>query len=366
MLAINDQIELIAPPKAINGKGVARIKTVPHAEAAVPVIDLAASVPAVRVAAEPVAALPDRSDAGPVATVAAVAVVIATPGAGRIESSTIESRTVDSSTVEAGAWLLDWSRVWTSAASSMLDATVAISGQLTTQSADRALDMLAAAKPAARAAPAEVSLWSTPPRSARPRSWYRPPTPNLLDPQTWGFPAPFAIYGVPVSAPMFAPTAWGGARAAMANPLLAPFASMMMQAMQTSVANQWAANMTPAAIWGGTGNSFGQGFGRRFNHGFNAPFFGATTFANPFAKAPEHPFSAWFSLTPTPPPTAWEQLNKAVTDAFASNTFASYRSDSGYAVAQIAISDAKLKTTSADDASAALWNLFTWPTTRLQ
>ena len=145
----------------------------------------------------------------------------------------------------AHSWMQDWTQIWTNAATTMLNASAA---------SLEAMGTPAAAAPAPKPA-AEISLWSQPERNSQPRSWYRPPTPNLLDPTAWGFPAPISVYGVPVTPQM----AMG--LSPMSSPLTA-----MMHAMQPSL-----------------------GFG------FGMPFSQPPAYANPFVRQPENPMTAWMS-----------------------------------------------------------------------
>jgi hypothetical protein len=240
---------------------------------------------------------------------------------------------------QAASWLMDWSRAWTAAASSMIDASAASMKTITT----------AASETAARTEPArsEISLWSQPSRTAPPRSWYRPPQANLLDPSTWGFPAPFAVYGVPVTLP----AAMGFNPMQNSLPGWLPMASpmtAMAQAMQPST----------MAGWPGFGSAFGSSFGS----GFGLPFY--QPYANPFARPPENPMTAWMSGFAPQPVNPWTSLSKAMTGALTPVPYSNYRSDSGHAVAQIAKPAAKAS--SAQEAAIAIMNLFAWPSAPTQ
>jgi hypothetical protein len=236
-------------------------------------------------------------------------------GAAGAEPSLELAREPDAAS-SSDSWLQDWTRLWTDAANTMIGASVASLDAVSTMSA-------AAAATAPKPAAPEVSLWSQPASSTRPRSWYRPPTPNLLDPTAWGFPAPLAVYGVPVTPQM----------AMGFNPMQSPMAAMM-QAMQPS----------PMAGW----PSFGTGFGQ------------PSPFANPFARQPENPMAAWMASFAPQPVNPWVSLTKAMTGALSPVPYSSYRSDSGHAVAQIA--EPAAKASSAHEAAIAIMNLFVWPT----
>ena len=245
------------------------------------------------------------------------------------------------------SWLQDWTQCWSSVGASMLDA--ALTASATAMTATHATPNRT--EPAA----SEVSLWAQPPRTVAPRSWYRPPTPNLLDPTTWGFPAPLAIYGVPMTLPSALPGVMGfnSMPSPMLTPMFAPLYSMMAQAM-------W-----PSAMGGWSGNGFGQGmfgaFGQGYGSGMGLPFSQPNIFQNPFVRQPENPITAWMSSFAPQPVNPWAKLNSAMTDAFTPARYSTYRSDSGHAVAQIAIAEAKLVSSSAEEATKAIWNLFAWP-----
>jgi hypothetical protein len=251
--------------------------------------------------------------------VVAVAHVTSAKGANAASVTAAEQ----AAAADTASWVQDWASVWSSMATSMFDASSA---------SISALGTIAAAPAATRpeAAASEVSLWGQPAPAARPRSWYRAPTPNLLDPATWGMPAPFAVYGVPVTPAMmgFGPLPASG----MAN-------------------------------WFGLGSGFGQGgFGSGFGAPFHQPFHQSSPFANPFARPPENPMTAWFSsFAPQPQPVnPWASLNTAMGKALAPS-YATYRSDSGHAVAQITRVETKTGASSVQDAANAFWNLFAWP-----
>jgi hypothetical protein len=212
------------------------------------------------------------------------------------------------------SWLQDWTSAWTAAASSMIDASAA---------SFQAIGTISSATVAKPETKPEVSLWSLPARTERPRSWYRPPQANLLDPTAWGFPAPFAVYGVPVTPQM-----------AMAfNPITSqgwsPFTAMM----------------PPSAMPGW--------------RSFGLPLAQPSPYANPFARTPENPMTAWMSSFAPQPVSPWAGLTKAMTGALAPATYSSYRSDSGHAVAQIA--EPATKSSPAQEAVVAIMNLFAWP-----
>jgi hypothetical protein len=232
-------------------------------------------------------------------------------------------------------WMLDWTRAWTAAVSTMLDASVASLEAIKT-----AAPVLATKSDPAKS---EISLWAQPSRTGQPRSWYRPPQPNLLDPTAWGFPAPFAVYGVPVS-PMaigFNPMQ----PAMMQSPLMPAWSPMtaLMQAMQPT-------------------------FGSTIASGFGLPFAQPTPFANPFVRQAENPLTAWMASFAPQPVNPWASLTQVMTGAMTGAMtatmspvpYSNYRSDSGHAVAQII--EPAAKTSSAQDAVVAFYNLFTWPT----
>jgi hypothetical protein len=207
---------------------------------------------------------------------------------------------VDASTDDA-SWIMDWTRAWTAAAS---------------------------------------TLWTQPPRPVPPRSWYRPPQPNLLDPTAWGFPAPLSVYGVPVS-----PMAMGFnpmQPAMLQSPFMPAWSPLtaMMQAMQPGFGSTTMAS------------------------GFGLPFSQPAQFANPFMRPPEHPLTAWMAGFAPQPVNPWASLTKtmagAMTGAMSPTPYSNYRSDSGHAVAQII--EPAAKPSSVEDAAMAFWNLFTWPT----
>jgi hypothetical protein len=249
------------------------------------------------------------------------------------------------------SWLLDWTRLWAGAAASIFDASASLAGSA----------QGAAVVPTTPVASSELALWSQSSWSSssraqrpapRPKSWYRKPQPNLFDPAAWGFPAPFAVsgsvFGIPVTPQI--PLGYNPMQAwspVMNNPI-----TTMMLAMQPTPAIGsfvgWPS--LGAAPFGGS--NYGSGFGMPFSP------------ANPFARLPENPVTAWFS-TFSQPQTPWDKMANAVTTALTPNPYASYRSDSGYAVAQIA-TPAKTATTTASDATAAFWNMFAWPTTATQ
>lgn len=239
------------------------------------------------------------------------------------------------------SWLQDWAAIWSSVGSSMLDVTLNASVATTVPPA-----------PIAPAAP-EVWLWTQTTRTAPAKSWYRPPTPNLFDPTAWGFPAPFAVYGVPMPLPSMLPGSMGFNPAP--NPLMtqmfAPLYSMMLQAA------------LPSAIGGWSGNAYGQSaFGQGYgSSGFGLPGSQPNIFANPFARQPENPMMTWLSSFAPQPVNPWAKLNSVVTSAFAPAPYSAYRSDSGHAVAQITIAEAKPGSSSAQEAAKAIWNLFAWP-----
>jgi hypothetical protein len=234
------------------------------------------------------------------ATVPALATPVDTASSAEVSADTTNS-----------SWLEEWTQIWTNAATSMLNTSAASLAAMSTPSTQP----LAAPKPAA-----EISLWSQAAQSPRPRSWYRAPTPNLLDPTAWGFPAPISVYGVPVTPQM-----------AMAfSPLPSPL-SALMQVMQPSP-----------------------------SMGFGMPFSQPSAFANPFVRQPENPMTAWMSAFAPQPANPWQNVTKAMTSALAPTPYSNYRSDSGHAVAQIA--EPEIKASSAQEAITAMWNLFTWPT----
>jgi hypothetical protein len=227
----------------------------------------------------------------------------------------------------ASSWLLDWTRAWTTVAASMIDASAA---------SLEAIGTISASPTSKSEAKPEVSLWSQPARTERPRSWYRPPQPNLLDPTAWGFPAPLAVYGVTVT-PQMAMGFNPGFNPMQASFLPSPFlpaASPMAAMMQM---------MQPSAMTG-----------------FGLPFQQPSPYANPFARQPENPMTAWMSGFAPQPTNPWASLTKAMTGALAPTPYSSYRSDSGHAVAQIA--EPAAKAPSAQEAVVAFWNLFAWPT----
>jgi hypothetical protein len=237
------------------------------------------------------------------------------------------------------SWIADWAQIWSNAATSMLQASTT----LAQQSIDESLRSLAEAgkqaakRPVATSAAAEVSLWSTPAKSASPRSWYRKPTPNLFDPTAWGFPAPFAAFGVPTSTASILPS----------MPMM-----MGWPGLGTSFQHGFGSNFG--------GSNFGLGYalgtmGGAMGSAMGVPAHPLQAFSNPFARPIENPMTAWLSGVSN---TA-TNLTNVVTNAMAPNPYASYRSDSGYAVAQIAVAPAKT-----EDPAAAFWKLFTWPTMR--
>jgi hypothetical protein len=215
-------------------------------------------------------------------------------------------------------WLADWTRAWTAAAASMIDASAA---------SIQAIGSAASARPLSEPTKSEVSLWSQAATPSRPRSWYRPPQPNLLDPTTWGFPAPLSVYGVPVT-------------------------PQMAMGFNPSMTHAW----SPMAGWPGFGSTFGAGFG--------LPFAQPSVFANPFVRQPENPFTTWMSSLAPQPVSPWASLTKAMTTAMSSTNsptpYASYRSDSGHAMAQIVQPVAKAS--SAQEAMVAIMDMFAWPT----
>jgi hypothetical protein len=243
-------------------------------------------------------------------------------------------------TGSSSSWMFDWTRAWATAATSMLDASA-------TALASNA--KAAASEPTQKPAPKatqELSLWSMPPSNApRARSWYRQPQPNLFDPTVWGFPAPLAIYGVPVPSPfgsMGAPMGFG--------PPQGPW-SAITQAMQPSPMMGWASML----------QSFGApNYGPSFGQPFNA-------YQNPFARQPENPVTAWIASFTSPAANPWAKLTPAPYSA----PYSAYRSDSGYAVAQVSAPttqavSADRSRQSAQEAAAAIWNLFAWPTATRQ
>jgi hypothetical protein len=221
----------------------------------------------------------------------------------------------------ATSWVQDWTQIWTNAATTMLNASAASLEAIGTHATPTA--------PAQAPAASEISLWSQPARSTRPRSWYRPPTPNLLDPTVWGFPAPLSVYGVPVTPQMamgFNPMNPLNPLNPMQSPLTA-----LIQVMQPS-----------------SGFAFGMPFGQ------------PSPYANPFVRPPENPMTAWMSVFAPQPANPWSSMTKALTGALTPTPYSSYRSDSGHAVAQIAKPEARAS--SAEEAMTAMWNLFAWPT----
>jgi hypothetical protein len=242
---------------------------------------------------------------------------------------------VDASTDDA-SWIMDWTRAWTAAASTMFDALAQTSGA----SLDAIQSAAAGTATASGPATSEMSLWTQPPRPAQPRSWYRPPQPNLLDPTAWGFPAPLSVYGVPVS-PMgmgFNPMQ----PAMLQSPFMPAWSPLtaIMQAMQPGFGSTTMAS------------------------GFGLPFSQPAQFANPFMRPPEHPLTAWMAGFAPQPVNPWASLTKtmagAMTGAMSPTPYSNYRSDSGHAVAQII--EPAAKPSSVEDAAMAFWNLFTWPT----
>jgi hypothetical protein len=207
------------------------------------------------------------------------------------------------------SWLQDWTQAWSSIAASMIDASAA---------SMTAMGSMATASAPARAEtkPSEVSLWSQPASTTRPRSWYRAPTPNLLDPTAWGFPAPLSVYGVPVSPAMMG--------------------------------------------FGSSSFGFGQNYGSGFGLPFGQPSAFANPFTNPFARPPENPMTAWMSSFAPQPANPWTSLNSAISKALAPSPYSAYRSDSGHAVAQITRLEPKASAN--QEAVTAFWNLFAWPT----
>lgn len=269
------------------------------------------------------AVTPERAEAAGATTATELALSAANDDAAHSKSASEPS--------EGPSWLQDWARIWTTAASSVIDASAA------------SLEAASAASAAAgRPEPAkpEVSLWSQPPRNTQPRSWYRPPQPNLLDPTAWGFPAPLAVYGVPVTPQM----------AMMGFNQMQPW-SAMAQAMQPAAMTGWP-GFAP-----GFGNAFGNAFGSSFGSGFGMPFHQPSPYANPFARQPENPMTAWMSGFAPQPVSPWDSLTKAMTGALTPAPYSSYRSDSGHAVAQI-VGPAAQASSSAHEAVVAFWKLF--------
>jgi hypothetical protein len=235
---------------------------------------------------------------------AVIAPVIALDDVPASAQAPAETATSDAS------WLQDWTQAWSSIATSLIDASAASMSAMGS--------MATAPVPARAEAPeSEVSLWAQPASTPRSRSWYRAPTPNLLDPTAWGFPAPLSVYGVPVS------------------PAMMGFGSSSF----------------------GFGQNYGSGFGLPFGQpsAFTNPFT-----ANPFARPPENPMTAWMSSFAPQPANPWSTLNSAISKALAPSPYSAYRSDSGHAVAQILRPEPKAS--SGQDAVAAFWNLFAWPT----
>jgi hypothetical protein len=247
------------------------------------------------------------------------------------------------------SWLQDWTAMWSSVGTSMFNAALPASA-----ADDGAVE-------AARVEPA--ALWMQPARTTRPRSWYRQPTPDLLDPATWGFPAPFAVYGVPVPSPLQGAMGFRPMPDPMMTQMWAPLYAMMAQPLFSGALSGGLSGFGQAGFGqpglGQTGfGAFGGGYG---GQAFSMPFARNTMFANPFASQPQNPMTAWLSGFAPRPADPWAKLNSAVTSAFAPAKYATYRSDSGHAVAQISISDAKAPGSSADEAATAIWNLFAWP-----
>jgi hypothetical protein len=225
------------------------------------------------------------------------------------------------------AWMLDWTRAWTAAATTMFDASVA------SLEAIHSATSGTTTKP--EPAKSEISLWAQPSRTAQPRSWYRPPQPNLLDPTTWGFPAPLAVYGVPVTSMSMG---FNPMQATMLpSPLMPVWSPLtaMMQAMQP-----------------GSRHNIASGFGLSFTT--------TPQFANPFVRQPENPVTAWMAGFAPQPVNPWASLTNAMTGAMSPAPYSSYRSDSGHAVAQIA--EPATKVSSAHEAAMAIMKLFAWPT----
>ena len=244
-------------------------------------------------------------------------------------------------------WLQDWSRAWSSMANSMtnsmMDASSASIGAIGSMAMATAKTLPAVTEPKPAS---EISLWANPASVSRPRSWYRPPTPNLLDPTAWGLPAPFAVYGVPVSAAaMGFPAAMGFGGPSAFGPTFGTFGAPLGM-----------------ASWFGLGQNFGQNYGSNFGQNFGMPSYQPSPFANPFIRA-ENPMTAWLSnfAAPQRPTNPWADLTNAMTNTLSPSPFSSYRSDSGYAVAQISMAEPKPAASTATDAAMAFWNLFAWP-----
>jgi hypothetical protein len=297
MLAINEQIDAAVKASLLKAAKPQKLSWVPPMK--VPVVDIV-SAEAANTNTPTVA---DALQAAETSSVAEVAV--AAPAA--------ERATDDS----AAVWMADWSRVWTHAARTLIDATTAMT--------DQSLATLSAATKAAASmstppkAPApELNLWARP---SRPRSWYRPPATNFFDPTVWGFPAPLAVFGVPVSASMF--------------PMLP--------------------NMMPSYM--GNAMAWNSGWPTPFGTGFTSP-----SLMDAFCPQPANPMTAWMdSFKPKPPASPWAKMTDAMTNAMTSQPYSSYRSDSGHAVAQIVRREPKAE---AKPDPMAIWNLFGWPTTK--
>ena len=254
-----------------------------------------------------------------------------------------------------GNWLSEWCQIWAAAASTMVDASAASAGSTPANNV----------MPRPEPRTSELSLWLQPASSERPRSWYRPPQPNLLDPTTWGFPAPFSIYGVPVTPPMgFNP---------MMQPSWSPFSGALSGAVGPF--SNW---MQPAASMAWIGFGW-PSFGSAFNAGFGSSAYLPSPYANPFSREPANPLIAWLeSFAPkpvnpwmntwvSPSSNTWNSVTKSVTDTHLATPYAAYRSDSGHAVAQIAeftpSNTPSATASSAQQATDAIWALFAWPTT---